>query len=271
MKSQRNTQNRKTEALLLLAVQIVLVLGLALVFFGKKVSTEYAPSAAVNINAATAGQLARALSVSPAVAAKLVTARGHGWTSLYSLRHAKVLKGVQALPITDAAFVVRTPAEAARLFWGGACAFLLAFWAAHFVLRKSAPNADPFLLPWVALLSGVGLMLVYSVKDPYRDATAFSGQVWGVALYGMLALLLPLTRPFGRLPLRRYQYVYAGAAAAADAGAAGCWGTGRAAFTLSCWASSLWSSSNCCWCCLWRLIWPSGGGCWVTRKQFCRV
>ncbi len=204
--------NRKTEALLLLAVQIVLLLGLALVFFGKKVSTEYAPSA-ININAATAGQLTRAMSVSPETAAKLVQARGHGWTSVHSLRHAKALKGVQTLPITDAGFVARTPAEAARLFWSGALAFLLAFWVAHLVLRKSAPNADPFLLPWAALLSGIGLMLVYSVKDPYRDAPAFSGQVWGVALYGMLALLLPLTRPFGRLPLRRYQYAYAGAAA----------------------------------------------------------
>ena len=28
----------------------------------------------------------------------------------------------------------------------------------------------------------------------------------------MIALLIPLTRPFGRLPLRRYQYAYAGAA-----------------------------------------------------------
>jgi len=204
--------NRKTEALLLLAIQLVLLLGLALVFFGKKVSTEYAP-AAVNINAATAGQLTRALSVSPEIAAKLAAARGHGWTSVYSLRHAKALKGVQTRPITEAAFVARTPPEAARLFWSGVLAFLLAFWVAHLALRKSAPEADPFLLPWVALLSGIGLMLVYSVKDPYRDAPAFSGQVWGVALYGMLALLLPLTRPFGRLPLRRYQYAYAGAAA----------------------------------------------------------
>ncbi len=213
MKFQRNAQNRRTEALLLLAVQIVLLLGLTLVFFGKKASTEYSPSA-VNINAATAGQLARVLSVSPVIAAKLVAARGHGWPSVYSLRHAKVLKDVQTTPITEAAFVARTPIEAARLFWGGVAAFLTAFWAAHAVLRKSAPAADPFLLPWTGLLSGIGLMLVYSVKDPYRDAPAFSGQVWGVALYGMLALIVPLTRYFGRLNLRRYQYLYAGAAVA---------------------------------------------------------
>ena len=204
-------RNRKTEALLLLAVQIVLIIGLALVFFGKKAATEYSPQA-VNVNTATVARLAQVLSVSPETAAKLVESRGRGWPSVYSLRHAKALKEADVRPVIDAAFVVRTPTDAAKLFWGGVLGFLAAFWLAHAVLRKSAPAADPFLLPFTALLSGVGLMLVYSVKDPYRDSSAFSGQVWGVALYGILALIVPLTRPFGRLNLRRYQYVYAGAA-----------------------------------------------------------
>lgn len=205
MKSQR-----KTEMLLLLAVQIVLLLGLALVFFGKKATTDYAPPV-ININTASAGALASALSVSPQTAAALMKARGHGWPSVDRLRHAKALKNVPVM-FDDKALVARRPSEAAKLFWGGVAGFLAAFWLAHAVLRKSAPSADPFLLPWIALLSGMGLMLVYSVKDPYRDAPAFSGQVWGVAVYGILALILPLTRPFGRLILRRYQYVYAGTA-----------------------------------------------------------
>ncbi len=201
---------RKTEFLLLLAVQIVLVFGLALVFLGKKATTEY-PTQAVNINTATAAQLAQALSVSPDTAQRLVTARGRGWSSVYGLRHAKALKDVPTADIDDK-FVVRTPDDVTRVFWGGAAAFLLVWWLVHGVLRKSAPSADPFLLPFTSLLSGLGLMMVYSVKDPYRDSLAFTGQVWGVALYGMLALLVPLTRPFGRLPLRRYKYAYAGAA-----------------------------------------------------------
>ena len=204
------SQNRKTEALLLLAVQVVLLLGLALVFFGKKATTDYAPPV-VNINTASAQTLASALGVSPQTAAALAKARGHGWPSVYSLRHAKALKNV-AVSFDEAALAVRTPSDAVKLFWGGVLGFLAAFWLAHAVLRKSAPAADSFLLPWIALLSGIGLMLVYSVKDPYRDSPSFSGQVWGVAVYGMLALVLPLTRPFGRLTLRRYQYVYAGAA-----------------------------------------------------------
>ena len=204
------SQNRKTEFLLLLAVQIVLLCGLALVFLGKKATTDY-PAQAFNINTATAAQLAAALSVGPDTAQALVAARGRGWSSVYSLRHAKALKGVPTADIDDK-FVARTSMDVTHLFWGGAAAFLLVWWLVHGVLRKSAPSADPFLLPFTALLSGLGLMMVYSVKDPYRDSLAFTGQVWGVALYGMLALLIPLTRPFGRLTLRRYQYAYLGAA-----------------------------------------------------------
>ena len=204
------SHNRKTEFLLLLAVQIVLVCGLALVFLGKKATTEY-PAQAFNINTATAAQLAQALSVGPDTAQTLTAARGRGWSSVYALRHARALKGVPTTDIDDK-LVARTPAAVTRLFWGGVAAFLLAWWLAHAVLRRSAPTADPFLLPFTALLSGLGLIMVYSVKDPYRDSFAFTGQVWGVALYGMLALLVPLMRPFGRLPLRRYKYAYAGAA-----------------------------------------------------------
>ena len=137
--------------------------------------------------------------------------RGGQWGSVYDLKHAKVLKGQETSGVDDR-FVARTAADVARGFWGGAAGFVLAFFLVHALLRKAAPGADPFLLPLVALLSGLGLMLVYSVKDPYRDTFAFTGQVWGVAGYGLIALVVPLTRPFGRLVLRRYQYAYAATA-----------------------------------------------------------
>ena len=206
--------NRKTEFLLLLAVQIVLIFGLALVFLGKQATSDY-PALPFNINTAAAAQFTAALSVGKDTAAQLVAERdahrGHAWASVSGLRHAKAIAGIASAPIDDR-FVARTDSEVAHAFWGGAAAFLLVFWLGHAILRKSAPSADPFLLPFTALLSGLGLLMVYSVKDPYRDTFAFSGQVWGVALYGILALLVPLTRPFGRLPLRRYRYAYAGVA-----------------------------------------------------------
>ena len=203
--------NRKTEFLLLLAVQIVLICGLTLVYLGKKQTTPL-PAQTLNVNAMTAPQLAGALSISSATAQTLFESRGRGWASVYALRHAKALKGVETAGVDDR-FIVRTPSDVAHAFWMGVAAFGLVFWLVHAVLRKAAPSADPFLLPLVALLSGFGLMMVYSVKDPYRDTFAFTGQAWGVAAYGIAALVVPLTRPFGRLTLRRYQYAYAGAAA----------------------------------------------------------
>jgi len=206
--------NRKTEFLLLLAVQIVLLCGLSLTYFGEKAMVDY-PAQPLNINTATAGQFAASLSIRKDIANQLVeernTHRGRVWASVSGLRHAKALQHIPTAPIDDR-FIARTKSTVAHSFWGGVVAFLLVFWLAHAVLRKSAPSADPFLLPFTALLSGLGLMMVYSVKDPYRDTFAFSGQAWGIALYGFIALLLPLTRPFGRLPLRRYQYAYAGGA-----------------------------------------------------------
>ena len=203
-------QNRKLEALLLLAVQIVLLCGLALVYFGKQATTP-TPAGAVNVNAATARQLSSALAIDAQIGQALVAKRGHGWASVYALRHSKILKNVSTAAIGDS-FVVRSQKDVARAFWGGVLALLVAGWVVHGVLRTAAGRADPFLLPLVMLLAGLGLMLVYSVKDPCRDTFAFGAQAWGVALYGTLALLLPLSKPFGRLPLRRYGYAYAGAA-----------------------------------------------------------
>ena len=208
------THNRKTEFLLLLAVQIVLLMGLTLVYFGKQVTSDY-PAQPMNINTATAAQFAQSLAIGKDTAKQLVaereTHRGQAWASVSGLRHAKAIQNLPTSGI-DAHYIARTASEVARAFWVGTAAFLLVFWLAHAILRKSAPTADPFLLPFVSLLSGLGLMMVFSVKDPYRDTFVFAGQVWGIALYGLLSLLLPLTRPFGRLALRRYQYAYAGGA-----------------------------------------------------------
>ncbi|MBV9850650.1 MAG: FtsW/RodA/SpoVE family cell cycle protein, partial [Armatimonadetes bacterium] len=210
----RQTDKRKIELMLLVFVQFVVLCGLTLVYLGKRATTPL-PAQVVNINTATAGELAQALSVSRATGQALVgereARRGHQWNAVYDLKRSPALKDQETSGI-DNRFVARTPGDVAWGFWGGVAVFVLAFFLAHGLLRKAAPTADPFLLPLVALLSGLGLMLVYSVKDPYRDTFAFMGQVWGVAGYGLLALVVPLTRPFGRLTLRRYQYAYAATA-----------------------------------------------------------
>ena len=201
---------RRVELMLLVAVQIVVLCGLALTFAGKQATP--LPANVLNINRADARGFSQALSVSKSVGQEIIAARQaeheSQFASVFALRHVPALKAIPT-SLIDARFVVRGPSDVARGFWGGVALFVIAFFLAHALLRKAAPKADPILLPLVALLAGFGLMMVYTVKDPYRDTFVFTGQVWGIAVWGLIALAIPLSRPFGRLTLRRYQYAYA--------------------------------------------------------------
>lgn len=199
---------RAIEALLLLTVLILMTCGLVLVHAGKSVSTPY-PAHAVNVSAATADDFVRAMGLDAKEASSLVRARQASgeFPSLHALRRAAARRHID-LPATDPRWVVRTPSEADRAFWTGVLACIAAFLLAHFVVRRFAPEADPFLLPLTAWLSGLGLLMTYSVQDPYRGTFLFGAQAWGIAAWGMLALCVPLLPPFGRLNLRRYGYVY---------------------------------------------------------------
>ncbi len=201
----------RAETMLLALTLLVSLCGLALTFAGRAVSVPL-PARPLNVNAMTATQFASALLVSPDTAQAIVQTRmgrkGHAFGAVYDLRRILHRRGADA-SVVDTRFVARAPADAARGFWGGVALFVLAFWAGHLALRRFSPRADPFLLSLAAALSALGLMMVYAVKDPYRDSFVFTGQVWGTAIYGLLAFLVPQMPAFGRLSLRRYLYVYA--------------------------------------------------------------
>lgn len=93
------------------------------------------------------------------------------------------------------ALVVRTPAEfqTQLLIW--IAIYLAAFHAVFIIWRWSALRGDFALLPAIHLLTGIGLILAVSLRDPLRDTLEFSKFAWGVAL-GCLVLLLPSLRIF---------------------------------------------------------------------------
>ncbi|MEO7717153.1 MAG: FtsW/RodA/SpoVE family cell cycle protein [Capsulimonas sp.] len=210
----QNFSRRGLELALLLPMSAVLALGFFLLF-QSKLLTATLPANAVNINQATAPQLVKRLGLPAILAQQIVDERqklrGHAFGSTSQMRHLKPL-AASGVDLDDDLLIVRSKAGGASEYWQGVGFFFLAFLLAHIYLRKTAPSADPFLLPLIEILCGVGLMMVYTVKDPFRDTFSFLGQIRGVALYGMIALAIPLLKPFSRIVLRRYQYVYAVAA-----------------------------------------------------------
>lgn len=201
-------------------VLLILVVGAGLAL-GVKGYEAAGAKDAININTASSAKLVEALGVSADTAKKIVearTARG-GFAdvdSLYglNLEPTKATKkgktsasvGIQA---PSSSLIVRTWAESRSQFIL-CCSLIAVFLAlAHLLLRGYRPRSDPFLLPTAALLAVLGLLLIFAIKDPLRDRPSFLGQAIGILTGGGLALFIPLSGLWNRLPLHRYGYVYA--------------------------------------------------------------
>lgn len=91
--------------------------------------------------------------------------------------------------------VVRTPKEFLRtyLIWG--LSYIAAFWLVHIIWRIRRFRGDPSILPALFLLSGMGFILMVSLRDPLRDTLEFRKFAWG-CVGGCILLLLPLLRAF---------------------------------------------------------------------------
>jgi cell division protein FtsW (lipid II flippase) len=68
--------------------------------------------------------------------------------------------------------------------------FLALYLAAHVICRLTLPYADPYLLPLAALLTGVGLTMIYRI-DPDLALQQGLWIVVGVGAFALLAFLVP--------------------------------------------------------------------------------
>ncbi|WP_026360515.1 FtsW/RodA/SpoVE family cell cycle protein [Amycolatopsis nigrescens] len=80
------------------------------------------------------------------------------------------------------------------VIWYG-LAYLAMFAVAHLAVRRWAPYADPLILPAVALLNGIGLVMIYRIDLALTEKAAQNGDEYsGVAptqvVYTALALVL---------------------------------------------------------------------------------
>ena len=113
--------------------------------------------------------------------------------------------------------IVRNPAVVLWRFglYGGS--FLVCCLLASFAIRRALPKGDPYLLPIVLFLSGIGIIALFSIRDPLRDVPDYLHQIVGLGM-GFLALLAGALMPNRpgraawapvRANLRRYTYVWA--------------------------------------------------------------
>ncbi len=89
---------------------------------------------------------------------------------------------------------VRSPRDFLHALALWATLYMAAFWVVHFAWRWRRFRGDPAILPALHLLTGIGLILMISIRDPLRDTLEFKKFAWGVVV-GCVALLLPLLRP----------------------------------------------------------------------------
>jgi len=101
--------------------------------------------------------------------------------------------------------IVRSPAEFLHTFAVWALLYIAGFWVVHLAWRLRKFRGDPVILPALHLLTGIGLILMVSLRDPLRDTLEFKKFAWGV-LTGCAVLLLPLFRGFQYRTFSRWTY-----------------------------------------------------------------
>ncbi len=101
--------------------------------------------------------------------------------------------------------VVRTPEEYRRAFLRWCAVYFCGFWLVHLLWRWRKFRGEQSLLPALLLLTGMGLILAVSIRDPLRDTLEFQKFAIGVA-GGCLILLLPLLRLFDYRTYSRWTY-----------------------------------------------------------------
>ena len=98
--------------------------------------------------------------------------------------------------------IVRTPAEFRDSFWLWSALFLAAFLAVHLAWRWRRFAGDDLILPALLLLTGVGLMMMATVRDPLRDLPLYRGAAEGV-LAGAALLFAASQVDYERWRLKR--------------------------------------------------------------------
>jgi cell division protein FtsW (lipid II flippase) len=138
--------------------------------------------------------------------------RTHGLTGLQARAHQvqSARPGAETILLLDSAelarlkpsFVVRDKSEFRTQLILWSVLLFCSFWAVHIFWSVRRVGGPQFVLPSVLLLSGVGMTLMITLRDPVRDTLAFSTFAQGVAggcLVLAIASILDYRRISGKL------------------------------------------------------------------------
>jgi cell division protein FtsW (lipid II flippase) len=114
----------------------------------------------------------------------------------FSGRHT-LLTGEQFRQLKPS-FVVRRPAQFRRVFFLWTAVFFAAFWAVTLWWSWRAYAGDQALLPAMLMLTGIGLILMISLRDPVRDSLLFVDFAQGLAA-GCVVLAIASAVDYERL------------------------------------------------------------------------
>lgn len=102
--------------------------------------------------------------------------------------------------------IVRTPRQFRSSLWLWAGVMLAGFLLVHLAWRGRRFPGDELILPMLLVLTGVGLMVMVSVRDPLRDLTLYRPFSQGV-LAGCVLLLAASQVDWERSPVRRMTFL----------------------------------------------------------------
>lgn len=90
------------------------------------------------------------------------------------------------------ALIVRAPEQFRSDFWKWCALAVLVFYVIHLVWRWRLFAGDQMILPLIHLLTGLGLMLMVSARDPLRDSLSFAEFAVGILIGAALLLAASL-------------------------------------------------------------------------------
>lgn len=200
----------KTEGIVSLLALVLLAVVLFCVYAGRSPAPLPANAVYINDSEVTAESLTGALSITPDLARRLVEERRGGYDSVAQILARRSLHLDEgASRAIQGRVLVRHSYQVWRGFVLTSVLLLASLFVLPVLLRgKFRIGGDPFLLPLMLLLCGLGVVMLYSLKDPLRDPAAYLHHTRGILLSLIALVFAARVSPAARQKIRRVQYVW---------------------------------------------------------------